>query len=359
MDAAHDPGTRLLMIGPMPPPLNGQSEVMRHVVARIGPHFPRLRVEDVGAGGTSGRLGALARAARSIVAWRSIRGSDAVYVAVKADHGMWLTTATVALARLSGSRVFLHHHSYAYVGERKTRMVALAHVAGTDARHVVLSRSMAADLRRVMPEIRHTPVVGNAGLIDTSLLGLPLRADGGELILGHLSNLSQQKGIAEVVDLACALRRSGTRARLVVGGPVADDHARTHLHRAERELGDLFEYRGALTGPPKREFFGEITHFVFPSRYVHEASPMVLYEAMASGAVCIATRRGSICEQLAGSPALLARDHGCFVDETLPALVGAVSSATASRDTRRAYLRALDESESQLADLAAQFSRSD
>jgi hypothetical protein len=77
-----------------------------------------------------------------------------------------------------------------------------------------------------------------------------------------------------------------------------------------------------------------------------------LYEAMAAGAVCLAIRRGSIAEQLAGSPGLLADSAASFVAETLPMLADTPVSAVLSAASRQAYLRALALSEQQLEDLA-------
>lgn len=342
---------RLTLVGPMPPPVNGQSVVMGHMTRVLGQHFTRMRVADTGDGGASGRLLPVVKVWRSLAAWRCVPGSDAVYLAVKADHGMWLTTATAVLARLVGARVFLHHHSYAYVRERKLRMVALTRAAGPRARHIVLAASMADDLTVAMPEIGAPLVVGNAGLVNTTLLEAPLRTDGGELVLGHLSNLSLAKGIAEVIDLAVALRDGGTATRLIVAGPAVDGEARAHLDRADRELGDAFDYRGPLRGDRKHQFFSEITHFVFPTRYVHEAVPLVLYEAMAAGAVCVSTAQGAMAEQVRDSPGLLADGTESFVEQALPLLAGASASSVASAQSRLAYRRALADSERQLADL--------
>lgn len=341
---------RLTLIGPLPPPVHGQSMVMRQIVIELAPRFPQMRVADTGAGSTTHKLtGPIAQIRRTVTSWRSIRGASVVYIAVKASKGMWLTTASAGLARLMGAQVLLHHHSYIYVRERKVRMVALARAAGSSAVHIVLSRSMERDLRRTMPEIHRTLVVGNAGLIDQALLDLPLKANSQDLVLGHLSNLSFEKGIAEVVDLAVALSQAGFRRRLVVGGPTLDDEALRQLDRAARELGESFEYRGQLTGEGKREFFREVTHFVFPSR--NEAAPLVLYEAMAAGAVCVTTRQGSIPEQLEGSPCLIAANAESFVEETLPALAAASTSTEISHQCRQAYLQARSASDRQLADL--------
>ncbi|MGW0161209.1 glycosyltransferase family 4 protein [Mycobacterium sp. NPDC003323] len=222
-------------------------------------------------------------------------------------------------------------------------MVALAKVAGKGARHIVLSQMMAKDLRATMPEIRQTLIIGNAALVDQSLLDLPLKADQDRIVLGHLSNLYLDKGIAEVVELAIRLHRAGCELRLIVGGPVAESAAQDHLERAASLLGHRFEYRGRLNGSEKHEFFNEITHFVFPSAYAHESVPLVLYEAMAAGVVCVATRRGSIAEQLSGSPGVLARSRETFVEDVLPVISKMAASSKSSMESRECYTRALAE----------------
>jgi len=340
---------RLVLVGPMPPPLHGQTVVMNHIVSELAPIFPRMRIANNSEGDTKGWLRTIVKLRRVLGQLMSVRDCDVVYIAVKARHGMWITAVVAFLARLARIRVFLHHHSYLYVRERKTRMVALARAAGPTACHIVLSQSMASELIRLTPEVTRSIVVGNAALIDKSLSDLPIKADSTELVLGHMSDLSFEKGFGEVVDLAVKLKEAGVRARLIVGGPAIHGETRRHLDRASQELGDLFEYRGVLAGESKRSFYNDITHFVLPSR--DEAVPLVLYEAMAAGVVCVATRQGSIPEQLARSPSLLAYCADSFVEEILPILSRSPVSAVSSQECKQAYLGALAESEAQLAHL--------
>lgn len=331
---------RLLAIGPMPPPLHGQTLVMDHMVSQLAPVFPGMRtLAEVNT----------KRWLRPVVAIRqafSIRDCDVVYIAVKASQGMWITTGLALLARSVGARVFLHHHSYLYVRERKKRMVALTRAAGPSAYHIVLSHSMASELTSTMPEITRTLVVGNAAMIEQSLADLPLKNDAAELVLGHMSDLSDAKGIGEVVDLAVKLKEAGIRTRLILGGAAPRGEDRRHLDRAERELGEQFDYRGILAGESKIDFYRDINHFVLPSR--DEAVPLVLYEALAAGAVCVATRVGSVPEQLERSPAVLAQSADTFVEEVLPILSSWSVTEETSRGCRQAYLDALSESQEQL-----------
>lgn len=348
---------RISLIGPMPPPIDGQSIVMSHMVSRLSPHFLHLRVADTTERVSSRWRRPFAKLGRSVAAWRAIPRADVVYIAVKADHGMWLTTITAGLARLARTQIFLHHHSYTYIRERKIRMVALARAAGPAAQHIVLSRSMSKDLRTVMPEVRRTLIIGNAALVDQTLLGLPLKSDSVDLVLGHLSNLYLDKGIAEVIDLAIELHEGGIPVRLIVGGPLVEPAAQHHLDRAIHHLRERFEYRGQLVGESKRTFFEDITHFIFPSNYAHESVPLVLYEAMAAGVICVSTRRGSIPEQLAGSPALMADSRDSFVEDVLAALQNATVSTAASQQSRQAFGRALSAANHDLAQFISQLDK--
>lgn len=340
---------RLTAIGPLPPPLHGQSAVTGRMVSDLARSFPRMRIANNSVDGSGGFARLVHKFRRSTDSCRAVRGADAVYISVNANRGMWLTAMEATLARWAGSRILLHHHSYSYIRERRMRMIALAVAAGPRAHHVVLSHSMAGDLMRSAPEVRRTLVVNNAGFVDQSLLDIPLKEDSADLVLGHLSNLTVEKGVGEVVDLAVALHRTGLPVRLIVGGPIADAESQVHLDRAERELGERFEYRGPLAGDSKIRFYAEISHFVFPSRYKHEAAPLVLYEAMAAGAVCVATRQGSIPEQLEGSPSILADNADSFVAEVLPALSRRAVTSVASAGSRQAFLQALSDFDRQMA----------
>lgn len=348
---------RLSIVGPLPPPVHGQSVATVHIVDELALRFPNLCVADTSEGCEPKWRRIMTKLARVVKASWSIRKANVVYISVNSGQGMYLSAAIALLARLQGVQLLLHHHSYACVANRKMRMVALARAAGVTAHHIVLSRTMLRDLHRVVPEIHSAIVVGNAGLVDRSLAELPLKEDSGVLVLGHLSNLSAAKGLPEVVDLAIELQRLRVPFKLIIGGPAVGREAKFQLDRARRHLGEVFDYRGPLSGESKKQFYEDISHFIFPSRYAHEAVPLVLYEAMAAGVVCVATRQGSITEQLEGSGSLLARNADTFVDEILPVIRNAEVSAGGSRLSRDSYRQALLQSEDQIEELVSLIER--
>jgi glycosyltransferase involved in cell wall biosynthesis len=60
------------------------------------------------------------------------------------------------------------------------------------------------------------------------------------------------------------------------------------------------DYVGPIYGDAKDTFFSDLDVFIFPTGYFNEAQPIVLYEAVAAGALVISVDRGAIREQIQG-----------------------------------------------------------
>lgn len=342
-----------LVVGPFPPPVHGQSLATAGLVGALRKRGIEIETLDTSEGTNAGAIAKIARklGTTSAALRRTHSTRGAVYLSANSGVGMWLTTALAAAAASRGRPLLLHHHSYDHVRNRRLRMVALTRMAGPSAVHIVLGGAMDSELRTSTPEVRETFVLNNAGLIDQSLLELPLRV-GNDLVLGHLSNLTADKGVNEVVALAIAARRAGMPVRLTIAGPTGDRSSAEALALAGQALGQDFKYRGSVTGIEKKRFYGEISHFVFPTRYRNEASPLVLMEAMAAGATCIATARGCIADDLGEDGGITVGEDEDFAARALAHLrTSDVMAASAA--ARRRYRQLLGEHEDQLDALAA------
>ncbi|MDX6767101.1 MAG: glycosyltransferase family 4 protein [Candidatus Methylacidiphilales bacterium] len=305
-----------IFAGPFPPPVHGKALATVALRDALLAEGVELRTIDISEGARRGVAKAVHKLASHLAAIiEAARHAGPVYISVNSGGGMWLTTLLAGCARLLGRPLILHHHSYDYVGERRSRMVVLARAAGPQAVHLVLGQAMASDLASSTPEVGRTAVLGNAGLIDPALMELPKSKSG--LVLGHLSNLSAEKGIAEVVETAIALQSKGRPVRLVIAGPDGDDAARSAIDHGRQQLGDALDYRGPVSGAAKRRFFADISHFLFPTRYRNEASPLVLLEAVAAGVPCIAFARGCIAEDLGTTGGVTVAIEEDFVAEAV------------------------------------------
>ncbi|WP_186767255.1 glycosyltransferase family 4 protein [Devosia ginsengisoli] len=337
----------LLYAGPFPPPAHGQSLCTQVLAERLAAHgVPLVRI-DLNAAGAKPLSRLLSKLGRHLRLAFAAQDASCVYISANSNAGMWLTAAAAGVLRIRGKRLLIHHHAYDHVRRRRASMVALARAAGPRATHIVLGAGMARQLRLNTPEAENTFVLNNAGLVDDTLLGLRSSAAG--LCLGHLSNLSGEKGIAEVVDLAIRLNRSGTPARLVVAGPATDEAARAAIARAREALGSAFTCLGPVSGGQKRDFFTRITHFVLPTRYRNEASPLVLLEAMAAGIPCIATDIGCIADDIGAGGGLVIP----LADDFVATAARYLSEAHPAPDARARFSELRQAHEAQLSGLIA------
>lgn len=301
--------------------------------------------------GGSGRPGLLARLPQHFRALVDIlRGRKVAYLSLNAGQGMWLTCALVGVARLRGIPTFVHHHSYAHITAYKPAMAMIARLGGQDVVHIVLGPRMEAQLAARYPGL-NIFVLNNAGLVDPGLLDLEPN-DGPGLVLGHLSNLSADKGITEVVDTAIGCREAGLDVQLKLAGPITDAVASAAVEKATETLGDRFTYLGPVGGEQKRDFFQSIDVFLFPTNYVNEAAPMVLYEAMAANVPCLSNERGCISDMLGhdgGKALALNTDFTTDAAQVLRRLV----NADWNTNPRKQYLASLEEHHEQIVRLAS------
>jgi glycosyltransferase involved in cell wall biosynthesis len=251
-----------------------------------------------------------------------------LYLAANSRSGLWLDVAAAGIARLRGFPVVLHHHVYAYLMQRDRRMARVCRWMGERGTHVVLDAGMAGRLRWVYgTELLGSEVLcvpnripddegpgGSATAAGPGDAGRPLR-------LGHLSNLTREKGLDLVIDTTCALRQRGEAVELVLAGPCVTKDAKALVTAAQKRLGAAVDYRGPVYDQAKRDFWRSIDVFLFPTRYNNEAQPLVILEALAWGVPVVAYARGGI-------GALLA--PGSAEDHNAPGQPAAAASAAAT-----------------------------
>lgn len=293
------------------------------------------------------RLPAVTRALAAV----ALRRTRALYVPVLAGRGTLVTIALAGLARLRGVPVTLHHHSFAYLDRRWRSMAMLARVAGLAAEHVVLCPVMARWLWERYGVTR-TRVVGNAAFVAPPA-GSPEACDR-PLTLGFVGVLSREKGLDAFLELA---RRALPDVRALVAGPKVDGDAETLLAAASRELGDSLIRRPARDD--RDALFAGIDVLIVPSRYRHEAQPLVVLEALARGIPVIATGRGCL-PGMARPPAVTVLPRGAvFAPAAERALARLTPKLAEAQGEARALYDALAaESAGALAELAEDLANS-
>jgi glycosyltransferase involved in cell wall biosynthesis len=343
----------LFVVGPFPPPVHGAAVITAAIADRLEDRATVRRCDISPGRLTRGPMYHLRRVWRVLAAAAAIaenvRRSGCVYISAAGGSGLLYNLLLTAVARLLRQRLFLHHHSFAYLDRPSTVMALLVRVAGRAAVHVVLCARMAALLRERYPQAARSMIVSNAAFYPPGA-ARPETAAGG-LVLGHMGNLTDEKGLDLVLDLYRETLSSGLAARLVLAGPAADAKAAQEIAAAQDASGAGLVYRGPVYGADKARFFAEIDVFLFPTRYANEAEPTVLFEALAHGVPVIALGRGCIPEQLGatdgeGPGGVVVPVGGAFVRraaEALRAWGASPERFAAARQAARARMADLHE----------------
>jgi glycosyltransferase involved in cell wall biosynthesis len=286
------------MVGAFPPPIHGMSVVNGAVyeqLERMG--IPLVEI-DIAAPSLdrslSTRLARLPNAFRGMLRFgiRARRG-ETLYMSVSGGFGQLYEVLFLLLARLHGMRIFLHHHSYAYLDQRKALSGVLVSVAGSDATHLTQSDGLTAKLRRTYHEAKRVVAISNAVLLLEEIGSVAPHQTLTKI--GYLGNISAEKGVFEFLDVAEKLEAIDQQIRAVLAGPFQDSKIERLVRERLTRLRSV-DYAGPMFGPDKVAFFRDIDVLLFPTRYVNEAEPLTIHEAMMHGVPVIAYGRGAIGE---------------------------------------------------------------
>jgi glycosyltransferase involved in cell wall biosynthesis len=110
-----------------------------------------------------------------------------------------------------------------------------------------------------------------------------------EIVIGHLANLSEEKGSVDLMRAAEIAWEQGHRFALVLAGPHMPNFARFCQRYRQ---ADRVRCLGVLSKQQKRDFFAGIDLFALPSR--SDSFGLVLLEAWANGVPNVAYRAGGV-----------------------------------------------------------------
>jgi glycosyltransferase involved in cell wall biosynthesis len=356
----REAGARVLFIGTLPPPVDGQTLATASILDELRRRSPACSVADTAKSAERDwrqRLGRAARLTRAlaIIPIARLRGARSVYISALANAGMYHSALCAFIARAFGLKLLIHHEVASYLRSPALRMKVLAACAGPTAIHVVLCEPMGADLKARYRNIHIVMALNNSFAVpDPRLIA---KEHGPPLRLGHLSNLSLEKGLKRVIEVLEYLLERGIPATLTVAGPPASALERELIARTSEDLPDRFFYLGRVTGEAKERFFAAIDVFLFPSLYPNEAQPIVCLEAMAAGVPVLAYDWSYLQATLGEGGGQLIDTKEVFAERALPILRDWAEHpsclAAASRSARDRFVALRRESLARLDELVA------
>ncbi|NOH01018.1 MAG: glycosyltransferase [Chloroflexi bacterium] len=310
----------LIVVGAFPPPVYGMAAINQAIFEFAGPHGWHVsRLSTAINSLESGLLSRLQRLMVMMHVWghllKSASPGTIVYVSLSGGWGQVYDAISLLIVRLLGARLFLHHHSVAYLTKKNRLAQLLFIIAGGKATHVVLCQKM----RTLLQE----KYGWNRILVLSNLAFIPTHPQEKERkmirSIGFMSNITAEKGGWEFVELSRAIRSRSLALNSIAAGPCHEKELSQALLEA-RQAGSL-EWRGAVYGEEKHRFFHDVDAFIFPTKYANEAEPLVVWEALSAGVPVIAFGRGCIPAQIGQAGGAIS-EEGSFVDAALEILEG-------------------------------------
>lgn len=327
------------MVGAFPPPVHGMAAVNKAMwdalrEAEVEPRVINLAAFSLNRSLRS-RLGRLPRVLRGLMSLSGVRrarsGVGVLYMSVSGGYGQLYELAFLFIARLKRMKIYLHHHSFAYMDQPNKLARKLFRMGGVNATHIVLSPGMGATLKECY-RIHNTAAISNAVFFPPSGSTETQRSRAEMKTLGFISNISVEKGIFEFLDLMKAVQDAGLSVRAKVAGPFQDMQTEGRVRRQLAKLAAV-EYIGPKYGVEKDAFFTTIDALVFPTGYINEAEPLILHEAMARAIPIIAYGRGCI-------PEIVGTKCGRVIDPGQPFVAEALAQVKAWRADSVSFERA-------------------
>jgi glycosyltransferase involved in cell wall biosynthesis len=300
----------MAFVAPLPPPVHGFSNICAAMLERLAAGtnvavFDRARGST---GGLKARIRPLGNFIKYCI-WSAKTKGGGLYVGLSGGLGQLVDWPYILIARAFGQRIFVHHHTFAYI-DAPSMLSRSLFVFLRDQTHIALSRRMGSELSRIYRlNSSKVRVISNAAFYEGTDVGRPRTANqaSSPLRLGFLSNITFEKGFVEFFGILAELRRRGIAYSASIAGPVSAP--------AKQRFDELLagssnvQYVGAVYGAAKVKFYENLDIFIFPTNYVNEAEPLVVFEALRSGVHVIACNRGAIPEMLDnGAGLVFARD---------------------------------------------------
>jgi glycosyltransferase involved in cell wall biosynthesis len=293
---------RLIVIGPLPPPVHGvavsTSLVLANPVLQERFRVEHLDTSDHRAGTNMGRwdwtnVGLATRHTAELL--RRLTGPrGTVYLPLSQNRAAFLRDSLfIHAAAARGWRVAVHlrggEFAEFYEGQarafRSWIRLALARVTSL----AVMGSCLRSLFEGIVPSGR-IAVVPN-GTPDPGTGSMPRDRD----TTLFLSNLRRRKGVVEAVEAALIVVRRHPRARFLFVGEWEDAALERTLRARAREGDGRIRFLPAAAGEEKRRLLLTSGALLFPP-VRPEGHPRVVLEALSAGLPVVTTNRGAIAE---------------------------------------------------------------
>jgi glycosyltransferase involved in cell wall biosynthesis len=364
----------MIFLGDQPPPLHGMSKINQDLIDILKKKKNKVHVintvpssKAMHFNSSSWFFRKLYHSAHVLAQYTvqlSSRSNTVVYRPINGGHGQLFDIVYIVFARIFGKKIFIHHHSFNYFRRRSLLFQVLHFISGKQSVHVVLGQEMAEKLKSVYGVLNSCiRIVPNSAFFESAPSKKENLSRTTILVIGHLANLSNDKGLGVFAKLCHSLHAQKIPFEAKIAGPFSTDSAKHMVQSLCRDL-PCVQYMGPLYDEEKSLFFEELDVFVFPSRYKNEAEPLVLYEAAQHGVYLVGSTAGcmrSSIERLGGLAAHIDQDDEWveLVKINILKFFDSIKDENKRNARKESFNKLIDDSIEQLHDLTKEIARAE
>lgn len=344
MDTLKKPASILALLM-MPPPIHGASGINQKMLAAFEREGIAVDVVNLVPSRFSrffdGPVWKALRAVHTlwlvfVVGRFIVKKPTAVYFGISGGFGQIFDCVIAVVVTFIGRPVYIHHHSFAYLNnESRIFRAFLKILSGVPVFHVVLCCEMEAQLLSKYPGLvspEQMLNLSNVAFFNSAENSPPKHT---MRTIGYVSNITLEKGIVEFIELIRHCAKSGIPVAGIIAGPCMSAEVMALVNAAVAEI-PILSYVGPVYGEKKKHFFGSVDLLVFPTRYVNEAEPLILYEAAEQGIPAVAYARGCIASMIVSCGGSAVAQNEAFVERALTFVGACVDTEFYSGSSRKA-----------------------
>lgn len=292
---------RVLLIGPIPPPITGNSLANQIIIENITKHSDQYSIDSINTSYHSlENLGKFS--IRKVLFYTKmyryilkILNADIVYLTPGLTFfGIVKNAPFIYLARILGKEIIVHIHSNHLHREYKQssywKRIIIKSILSRANKGIVLSNSLKHNLT---PFINEKNIYELFNFVEDELFTKQPELHLDYLRILYISNLIPEKGIFDLLDALLILKKQNIKFTAQIAGAIDKAH-KSKIQEKLDALADNVTYLGIIKGEQKREAFLSGNVFILPTYHYIEGQPIAILEAMATANVVLTTNHAGI-----------------------------------------------------------------
>jgi len=296
---------KLLLIGPLPPPITGNSLVNKVIVDNLRTYCP-IDVDFVNTSDPKFResVGEFSLEkvfffiGRYKTLYKVFRSSKVYITPGQTFWGILKYAPFILFAKLLKKELIVHIHGD-YLWQEYEKLTGVKKrifkfLFSQFNKGIVLSKSLR---RNLIPFLSDNKIFELPNFVEDYLFEInlerKLNQNFRELRIIYLSNLMKEKGILDLLEALLILKERNIHFNAKLAGNI-DEELEKEIFKYLKKLEGNVKYLGVVSGYEKKELLEWGNVFVFPTYYKMEGQPISILEAYATGNIVLTTNHAGI-----------------------------------------------------------------